>query len=119
MAKKRRTTEQQLAEAEDRLNQLREKARREEARRHMLIGKMVLERAKENDREMQRLMRDLDNWLPSGNHPDRKRFGSLGAVRGLYGVTLHPNERHWGWVFNTALAEANPGADRYGDPGIR
>lgn len=114
MAKKRRTVEQQLAEAEDRLNQLRERARREEARRHMLIGKMVLERARGCDREMQQLMRELDNWLPSGNHPDRKKFSSLGAVRGLYGAALHPDKRHWGWVFNRELAEAEPETDRYG-----
>ncbi|WP_416138825.1 hypothetical protein ACM26W_20655 [Halomonas sp. HK25] len=119
MAKRRRTTEQQLMEAEERLNQLREKARREETRRHTLIGKMVLERARGCDREMERLMRELDNWLPSGGHPDRKKFSSLGPVRGLYGASLHPDNRHPGWVFNRELAPTAPKADRYGNPKIR
>lgn len=125
MAKKRgsqhRTTAQQLADAEARLNRLREQARREDTRRRILVGSMILGRAEDNTAVMEQLIHDMDGWLASG-HRDRRLFldYGLGPIRGLYGATLHPIEqpRAAGWAFGRALPPAVQPVqrDRYGNP---
>lgn len=69
MAKRRgtqhRTTAQQLADAEARLNRLREQARREDTRRRILVGSMILGRAEGNTAVMEQLIHDMDGWLGS------------------------------------------------------
>ncbi|MCA1773159.1 MAG: hypothetical protein LC677_11345 [Halomonas sp.] len=121
MAKKKgsahRTTEQQLADAEAKLNALREKARREDTRRRILIGSMLLGKAEADDAKMEQLLHDLDTWLASG-HRDRRLWldYGLGPIRGLYGATLHPSKQQ-GWVFGRELPPAvAPMRDRYGNP---
>lgn len=120
MAKKKgtqhRTTEQQLADAELRLNRLREQARRNDTRRKILIGAMVMGRAEASDAEMEKLLRDLDAWLASG-HRDRRLWfdNGLGQVSGLYGAKLHQVQP--GWAFGRALSPVpKPMRDRYGNP---
>lgn len=123
MAKQRgtthRTTSQQLADAEARLNRLREQARREDTRRKILIGSLILGRAESDNAVMDRLLRDLDSWLASGR--DRRLFldHGLGPIQGLYGATLHPAEQAQGWAFGRELplaTESEPERDRYGNP---
>lgn len=120
MAKKKgtqhRTTEQQLADAELRLNRLREQARRNDTRRKILIGAMVMGRAEASDAEMEKLLRDLDAWLTSG-HRDRRLWldKGLGPVSGLYGAKLQLVQS--GWAFGRALPPVpKPLRDRYGNP---
>jgi len=116
---KHRTTAQQLADAEARLNRLREQARREDTRRRTLIGSMLLGRAESDAAVMQQMLRELDHWLASG-HRERRLFRDrgLGPIRGLYGAILCPAARRAGWAFGRALpatVEA-PARDRYGNP---
>ncbi|WP_280564946.1 hypothetical protein [Chromohalobacter sp. 48-RD10] len=108
---KHRTTEQQLADAEAKLARLRELKRKEDTRRRILIGSMILGRAEGDDATMERLLKELDGWLGDG-HRDRKLFG-LGPISGLYGATLRPAAQQPGWALNMAL---KPVRDRYGNP---
>lgn len=120
MAKKKgtqhRTTEQQLADAELRLNRLREQARKNDTRRRILIGSMVMGRAEADGAEMEQLLHDLDTWLASGHRDRRLWFDKgLGPVSGLYGVKLRQVQP--GWAFGRALPQIpKPLCDRYGNP---
>lgn len=100
---RQRTTEQRLADTEARLNRLRSQARKEDTRRKILIGSMLLGHAEKNDATMARLLSDLDGWLSNGR--DRRLFLNygLGPIQGLYGATLHHVERRAGWAFGQAL----------------
>ncbi len=111
-----KTTEQQLAEAEQRLNRLREKARQEDTRRKILVGAMILNQAKQDTTLHENLMIHLDSFLAAG-HRDRRLFfdHGLGPIAGLYGKTLHPLEHLPGWAFSRTLP-AKPSLDRYGNP---
>jgi len=95
---KHKTTEQQLADAEARLNKLREQARKNDTRRKILIGSMYLSQAEEYG-ALDQLLTRLDNWLPSG-HRDRRLWldDGIGPVRGLYGATLQPAKKPPGWA---------------------
>ncbi len=112
-----KTTEQQLAEAEQRLNRLREKARQEDTRRKILVGAMILSEAQQDTTLHGNLMSHLDSWLSAG-HRDRRLFVDygLGPIAGLYGKTLHPLEHLPGWAFSRTLSPAKPSLDRYGNP---
>lgn len=120
MAKKigrHRTPEQQLAAAEERLNRLREQTRRNDTRRKILIGSIVMSRAEANNAAMKQLLRDLDNWLASG-HRDRRLWldKGLGTVSGLYDAKLHQVQP--GWAFGRMLPPVPKPLlrDRYGNP---
>ncbi|AMD01778.1 hypothetical protein [Halomonas chromatireducens] len=115
MAKRRKTTEQQLADVEYRRNLLRNRVRKEEARRQMLVGIMVLNRARGSGREMYRLLQELDRWLPN-SHRDRKLFRDLDSFFRLCGARPYSAERDQGWAFNRRLVPAEPLIDRYGNP---
>lgn len=106
-----RTTEQKLADAEAKLGQLREKARKEETRRKILIGSMMLSRAKSDHVVMQKLIHELDSWLVS--QQDRRLFASfgIGNIQGLCNATLHPVWQKAGWALGTTLRQR----DRYGN----
>lgn len=111
-----RTTAQQLADAELRLNRLREQARREDTRRKILIGAMVMGRAEADRAKNEQLLHELDAWLASG-HRDRRLWfdNGLGQVSGLYGAKLHQVQP--GWAFGRALSPVpKPMRDRYGNP---
>lgn len=113
---KHKTTEQLLREAEQRADALRDRARKEDTRRKILIGSMVMGRAATNDAAMEQLLRDLDNWLASG-HRDRRLWleKGLGPVSGLYGAKLQLVQS--GWAFGRALSPVpKPLRDRYGNP---
>lgn len=96
-----RTTEQQLAAAEERLSKLRKRQRTEDTRRRVLVGAFYLGRAERDPAAHTRLMRDLDEWLT--DERDRRLF-RLGAIRGLYAATLTPVEKSAGWIFGKSLA---------------
>ncbi len=115
MAKRSRSTEQQLNAAQQRLDQLRERARREDTRRRVMIGSMLLGRARHDAQAKKRLLRDLDIWLTEWR--DRRLFADLGLgpIRGLYGATLHPAAQPPGWAFGKGLPLAVQ-SDRYGNP---
>ena len=100
MAKKtgasHRTTSQQLADAERRLNRLREQNKKEDTRRKILVGSMYLSQAQQND-GMSKLVTRLDHWLPSG-HRDRRLWldYGLGPIQGFYGnQRLQPLRSGW------------------------
>lgn len=114
MAKKpgtrHRSTEQQLADAEERASQLRKKTRERDTRRKILIGSMYQSQADQYGATAQLLQR-LDNWLPSG-HRDRNLWldDGIGQIRGLYGAKLSlPTP---GWSLKVTLRHT----DRYGNP---
>lgn len=71
----KRTTAQQLADAEQRLNRLRQKARREETRKKILVGALVLNRAKNDPEFHQKLLYELDQFL---SDRDRPLFAEMG-----------------------------------------
>ena len=99
-----KTTEQRLADAEVRLNKLREQARKNDTRRRILIGSMYLSQAEECG-ALNQLLTRLDNWLPSG-HRDRRLWidHGLGPIRGLFSATLHPAEQPSpGWAAKEVL----------------
>lgn len=98
---KHRSTEQQLAAAEERLNRLRERQRKEDTRRKILVGAMILAQAEANDELMDQLHNELDEWLQTG-HRDRKLFG-LGPLSGLRNATLGKVENRPGWSLGVAL----------------
>lgn len=107
---KHRTTEQQLAAAEERLNELRKRQRTEATRRRVLVGAMLLGRAERDPVAHHHLMRELDSWLTADR--DRRLF-ELGPIRGLYGATLFPPDKPGdqpkqqqprGWAFGKKLA---------------
>lgn len=123
---KHRTTQQLLKEAENRASALRDRAQKEDTRRRILIGSVLLGRAAADDATMERLLRDLDGWLSSG-HRDRRLFQSygLGPIRELCGATLFPvptkrnksgkkQRQPFGWAFGRALPSAVQ-RDRYGN----
>lgn len=112
-----KTTEQQLAEAEQRLNRLREKARQEDTRRKILVGAMILSEAQQDTTLHENLMSHLDSWLASG-HRDRRLFvgHGLGPIAGLYQAKLTPADTKRGWSFGRTLSPAKPSLDRYGNP---
>lgn len=85
------TTAQKLADAELKASRLRERVRKEETRRKILIGSMYLKQAEDHG-ALDQLLTRLDNWLPSGHRDRRLWFGhGMGKIRGLRdGVTLHP-----------------------------
>lgn len=93
-----RTTEQQLADAEQRLNRLREKARQEDTRRKILVGSLVLSQAQSDSNLHANLIKHLDQWLASG-HRDRRLFfeHGLGPIAGLYEAKLTPVNFNAGW----------------------
>lgn len=99
----KRTTGQQLADAQQRLNQLREKSRTEETRRKIIIGGMMLRMASNNPEVMKNLMRQLDKSLPH-RHRDRRVFFEygIGQIAGLYGAKLHPVQP--GWALGRSLS---------------
>lgn len=98
-----RTTEQQLAAAEERLNKLRKRQRNKDTRRRVLIGALYLGRAERDSDAHHRLMRDLDLWLV--NQRDRTLFG-LCSLRGLYGATPQSKNRTAGWTLGAKLQQA-------------
>ncbi|NOG32913.1 hypothetical protein HLB35_16110 [Halomonas sp. TBZ9] len=92
----KRTTEEQLADAQQRLNQLREKSRKEKNRRKILVGAMYLSQAKQHN-GMEKLLTRLDHWLPNG-HRERRLWldDGLGPIQGLYGnQKLQPPRNGW------------------------
>jgi len=109
-----RTTEQLLADAENRANDLRDRVRKEHTRRKILVGSMVLSLAQSDDVLRDFLKSRLDERL---SERDRRLFFSrdhLGlAIAGLHGAALYPAERRPGWALgqNLCLA-AEPGRDR-------
>lgn len=111
----RRTTEQQLAAAQEQVDALRKRAKQEDTRRRILIGSMILGRADVDATLKARLLRDLDGWLTEWR--DRRLFLNygIGPIIGLYGATLHPAEQQLGWAFGQALLPAVQ-RDRYGNP---
>lgn len=110
---KHRTTEQQLADAEERLARLRKKQRDEDTRRRVLVGSLYLGRSERSSAARQQLLRDLDSWLT--DERDRRIF-DLGAIPGLYSSPLHPSQalNQPGWAFSKTLRQID--LDRYGNP---
>jgi len=115
---KHRTTEQQLADVQEQLNALRERARKEDTRRKIIIGSMMLSLAERDDGILDFLKRRLDERL---SDRDRRLFISrdhLGlAIPGLHGATLYPAKQSGGWALGRALRPAaEPERDRHGNP---
>nr|WP_173057755.1 hypothetical protein [Halomonas sp. Ant2]AJY53636.1 MobS/MobC [Halomonas sp. Ant2] len=114
-----RTTAQRLADAELHLNRLREKNRKEDTRRKILVGAMMLAKAENSPQIRQQLLTEIDNRLATG-HRDRRLFidYGIGPIRGLYGATLHPaEEQPPGWA-EGLLWKKKPlqrSTDRYGN----
>lgn len=119
MARKKgthRTTEQLLKEAEERAAALRDRARKDDTRRRVIIGSMLLGRAERDAQVRDQLLRDLDSWLTEWHNRRLFLDYGLGAIQGLYGATLHPAEQAQGWAFSRALPSATePKRDRYGN----
>lgn len=67
-----RTTDQQIADAEARLDRLRQKRRQEETRKKILIGAMVLQQIGEDETAYRNLLHGLDEYLTHDR--DRKLF---------------------------------------------
>lgn len=71
----KRTTEQQLADAQQRINRLREKARKEDARKKIIVGAFILNRAERDPNFKAGLLNELDQFVPER---DRSLFAELG-----------------------------------------
>lgn len=95
---KHRTTAQRLADAEAKISRLREQQRKEDTRRRILVGSMLLTRAERNELVMEHLLAELDEWLT--DERDRRLFADLGIgpIRGLYRASLTPATKQPGWA---------------------
>lgn len=70
-----RTTEQQLADAQQRINRLREKARKEATRKKIIVGAMILQRAESDSNFKAGLLNGLDQFV---SKRDRPLFAEIG-----------------------------------------
>lgn len=114
-----RTTAQRLADAELHLNRLREKNRKEDTRRKILVGAMMLAETENNPKVRRQVLTGIDNKLATG-HRDRRLFidYGIGPLRGLYGATLHPAEKQPpGWAEELVWKKKplQRSTDRYGN----
>lgn len=113
---KHRTKAQQIADAELRLNRLKKDARKEETRKKILVGSMMLSLAESDDKIANFLKQKLDERLAPRN---RQLFAeSMGiTIPGLYGKKLQPADEHqagWSvWCCAKATRPLRP-LDRYG-----
>lgn len=71
----KRTTAQQLADAEQQLNRLRQKARKEDARKKIIVGAFILNRAERDPNFKAGLLNELDQFV---SKRDRPLFAELG-----------------------------------------
>lgn len=112
MAKKpgtrHRSIDQQVAEAEERLNKLRKRQRERDTRRKILAGAFYIKQAERNSEANKQLMSDMDSWLT--DERDRRLF-ELGAMQGLFGAKLSPAQP--GWSLGVTLSQTS--TDRYGN----
>nr|WP_299246491.1 hypothetical protein [uncultured Halomonas sp.] len=84
-----RTTDQQIADAEARLDRLRQKRRQEETRKKILIGAMVLQQIGEDETAYRNLLQGLDEYLTQDR--DRRLF-DLPAHQ-TPGTPLNPSQQ--------------------------